>query len=91
LNLLYQNGPTLDWEHLLNRVGGDKQLLKAILIVFEWICPQVSAELPDWVREQFGITQPEPSEGVDWKKNVALLDSRPWFAGLEPASKKLEH
>lgn len=91
LNLLYQNGPTLDWQHLLGRLGKDVQLLKAILVVFDWICPQVSMELPDWIRKQFCIEERNPSECGDWKQNVGFLDSRPWFAGLEPASKKLEH
>jgi hypothetical protein len=91
LNLLYQNGPTLDWQHLLNRLGSDTQLLNAILLVFDWICPQVAMELPEWVREQFGLKQRAPEDCLDWKRNVSLLDSRPWFAGLEPASKKLEH
>lgn len=91
LNLLFQNGPTLDWPHLLDRIGNDALLLNALLLVFDWICPQVSMELPENVRTQFGLRQRNPAECLDWKKNVGLLDSRPWFAGLEPASKKLEH
>jgi hypothetical protein len=88
-NLLFQNGPTLDWEHLLNRIGDDTQLLRAALLVFDWICPHVSSELPAWVRERFVLPNHLPDEIIDWKKNVGLLDSRPWFAGLEPASQKL--
>ncbi len=91
LNLLYQNGPTLDWQHLLDRVGNDTELLNAILLVFDWICPQVAMELPDQIRQQFGLRQHDANECLDWKKNVALLDSRPWFAGLEPPNQKLEH
>lgn len=91
LNLLYQNGPTLDWPHLLRRIGNDTPLLNAILFVFDWICPQVSTELPESVRTQFGLRLRNPADCLDWKKNVSLLDSRPWFAGLEPAGKKLEH
>ena len=72
LNLLYQNGPTLDWQHLLNRLGSDAQLLKAILTVFEWICPQVSIELPEWLRDQFGIT-PRIFRGLEKKCELARL------------------
>ncbi|MEO5804459.1 MAG: nucleotidyltransferase family protein, partial [Verrucomicrobiota bacterium] len=87
-NLLYKNGPTLDWEHLLNRIGNDTQLLQAALLVFNWICPDVANEFPDWVRERFQLPKRDAENNLDWKKNVSLLDSRPWFAGLEPESKE---
>jgi hypothetical protein len=91
LNLLYQNGPTLDWEHLLKRVENDVPLLKSALLVFDWICPCVSGELPDWVRERFDLPQHRPEDSEIAKANVSLLDSRQWFAGSQPAGKKMEN
>ncbi|MEO7299501.1 MAG: nucleotidyltransferase family protein [Verrucomicrobiota bacterium] len=91
MNLLYENGPTLDWEHLLRRLGNDAQLLQAVLLVFDWICPQVSHEFPEWLRQRLHLPPSQADENVDWKKNISLLDSRQWFAGLEPDKKKLEN
>lgn len=90
-NLLYENGPTLDWEHLLNRLEKDTPLLQAALVAFDWICPQVSMEFPEWVRERFGLAKHSPEECGDWKRNVGLLDSRAWFCGLESANKETGH
>ena len=88
-NLLFENGPTLDWKRVVERVGNDAALLRATLLVFDWICPSVSSELPEWIRNQFGLPDPASQNCVDWKKNVNLLDSRQWFAATKPASKKL--
>ncbi len=89
LNLLYAGGPTLDWQHLLNRLENDTQLLKAALIVFDWICPEVASELPDWLRQRLGLPDHSTDEQIDGKRNVKLLDSRAWFAGVEQAHIKL--
>ncbi len=90
-NLLYANGPTLDWQHLLNRLESDTQLLQAALLVFDWICPDVSSELPEWLREQLHLPGHSPDDPREWKRNVKLLDSRAWFAGIEEAHIKLEN
>ena len=55
LNLLYTTGPGLDWNFILERLGGDADLLAGALSVFRWIspgiadnnCPQVSGN--EWV------------------------------------------
>ena len=82
VNLVYAAGPTLDWNHLLNRVGNDRPLLKGVLSVFSWVSPQRAAEIPKQIWQKLGLTVPrpecerEPEEGPSRKD---LLDTRPWL------------
>ncbi len=85
-NLLYENGPTLDWERILRRVGNDVQLLEAVLRMYDWICPAGYSELPNWLRDRFAVVQHAPAQS-NWEKNVSLLDSRPWFAATPESGK----
>ncbi len=86
LNLLYAAGPTLDWEHLLQRVGEDWRLLAGSLSVFAWMCPGRAASLPRWVWERLSLPAPVESSAPDVdRRRVDLLDTRPWFVPvLEP-------
>jgi hypothetical protein len=88
LNLLYQNGATLDWDRLLERLGNDKPLLHAVLLVFDWLCPAAAAELPEEIRKQFSLPR-DSTNSNETQSRAMLLDSRQWFAGSLPASKKL--
>lgn len=85
-NLLYAAGPTLDWEHLLGRVGEDWRLLAGVLSVFAWMCPGRAASLPRWVWEQVSLPAPVQGSAPDVeRRRVDLLDTRPWFLPvLEP-------
>lgn len=80
LNLLNCEGPDLDWEHLIRRVGEDALLLGAVLMVFAWMCPGRAAELPQWIWPRMGLLPPlkGPNCSED-RSRVALLDSRDWF------------
>lgn len=87
-NLLYADGPQLNWEHLMNRLEEDLLLLKAMLTMYGWLCPQEAAKLPDWVWQRLDMppfpVHPEPPK----RDRIRLLDSRRWFAGhLSPGDK----
>lgn len=80
LNILYGTATTLDWHHMLRRVGDDAPLLKGVLSIFAWMCPQAAESIPDSVRLQLDLTAEElaPAACVD-PHRVRLLDTRPWF------------
>lgn len=80
LNLLYFQGETLDWLHLLQRVDQDIPLLRGALSVYAWLVPGRARSIPDWVWERVGIAElpgPVGEETTAWR--VRALDSRPWF------------
>jgi hypothetical protein len=78
LNLLNAQGPSLDWDRLVRRVGDDLPLVTSLVSLFAWLCPSRAQELPIWIWRRLGLRQPETSadERAD---RVALLDSRDWF------------
>jgi hypothetical protein len=89
-NLLYAVGPRLDWMHLIKRVGEDLPLLKAILTVFAWLCPEAARKLPSSLWRRLGL---RPAAGVSKKQkrdHIRLFDTRHWFAALQPYTQKLE-
>jgi hypothetical protein len=88
MNLLYSNGPKLDWDRLLRRLGDDWPLLKALLCVYGWLSPERASLLPGSLRERMGLSEPQAAAG--WRERVGLLDSRAWFAALKPRGEKLE-
>jgi hypothetical protein len=78
LNLLVATSDGLDWDWLLGRLGDDALLFKAVLMVFCWICPGRVRRIPERVRREFQL--PEPDEAVDClEERVRFLDSRPWL------------
>ena len=80
-NILHAAGATLDWNHLLARLGEDRALLNAVLTVFRWLAPHRAAELPArlWHLKD-GPTPPDDEVNCE---HVRLLDTRPWFRPLE--------
>jgi hypothetical protein len=89
-NLLYAIGPDLDWDHLIERVEEDLPLLKALLIMYAWLCPRKARKLPMKLWRRLGLPRAagiKPNPGRD---HIRLLDSRHWFAALEPDTQKLE-
>lgn len=82
LNILYSTAATLDWKHLLARVGADAPLLAAVMSVFAWLFPGRVDELPAWLWEKLHLS-PFPAAGQPdvERERVRLLDSRPWFHG----------
>jgi hypothetical protein len=88
-NLIYAVGPALDWDHLLDRLEEDRPLLKGLLTVYDWLCPEQSRELPEWLREELDLPEPEVPEPKK-RDHVRLLDTRGWFAAILPKDKPLE-
>jgi len=89
LNLIYARGQYMEWNHLTARLEDDSALLKAILTVYAWLCPKQAVKLPRWLWGRLSLPEPaamrEPSHD-----RIRLLDSRAWFAALQPKAKKLE-
>lgn len=79
LNLIGAAGATLDWEHLLARIGGDAPVLRGVLSLFEWIAPGLARKLPGWLWERICLPPPEASNVEIDRRRVGLLDMRPWF------------
>ncbi|MGE0127379.1 MAG: nucleotidyltransferase [Blastocatellales bacterium] len=81
LNLIYSRGETMDWEHLLNRLGEDAALLAGVLTFFVWLCPGRARTLPDWLWERLNLIKPSLSASAEEinDRHVGLIDSRPWF------------
>lgn len=83
LNIIHQIGPTINWKHLLKRVGADAPLLGALLSAFRWMCPDSAKTLPAWLWKQVGLeTWVEASEET-CAQRAPLLDSRDWFGPKE--------
>lgn len=79
-NLLYATGPTLDWEHLLERVGTDLPLLTSLLSTFRWLAPAHARTFPAWLWRHVELPVPEMQAGAEiMKERAFLLDTRPWF------------
>jgi hypothetical protein len=47
LNLIGATGATLDWEHLLARIGSDVPVLRGVLSLFHWIAPGSRENCPN--------------------------------------------
>ena|ERR1043165_7022624 len=84
LNLLYATGPTLNWSRLLQRVGKDWPVLKSLLTLFSWVCPNRAALIPASVREDFELSESPAVSAEEEQRRVKLLDSRGWFAPFHP-------
>jgi hypothetical protein len=91
LNVMAGSAGTIDWRWLVDRMGRDLPLLHAALAVFNWISPNRAAILPDWVRKQFALPEPDVEDAAAAEeRRVRLFDSRPWFAVLQPGDQPLE-
>ncbi|HXT12397.1 MAG TPA: nucleotidyltransferase [Candidatus Angelobacter sp.] len=87
-NLIYAVGAQLDWNHLLARLDEDWPLLKGMLTVYDWLCPEQARELPRWLRAQLEL--PMPGSPPKKRDHIRLLDTRGWFAAILPKNKPLE-
>ena len=80
LNLVCATGPTLDWNHLIERVAEDLPLIKALLTIFAWVSPEEAAALPKWVWQKLELPPPVSSRDPEGRpRRPDLLDTRPWF------------
>jgi hypothetical protein len=92
INLLYATGTHLDWERLLARTEDDEALVHALLHVYSWVCPHYIKKLPNALVEQFNLRIPAAASDTAAleRRRIELLDSRPWFAALQPEDKPLK-
>src|SRR4051812_8322439 len=91
INLLYYTAESLDWQHILKRMGSETPLLAALLNIFNWVAPQAALSLPGSIREKFCLCKPTSEElSTDPRFRINLLDTRPWFAAFQPEDKALE-
>ena len=79
LNVIRAQRDTLDWRRLLDRLGDDAPILRAVLILFAWLRPDLARELPRSVWEKLETpAQIETTEEAA-SRRADLLDRRPWF------------
>ena len=90
INLLYATGPQLDWDYLLDRVEDDLPLLRSLVTLFDWLCPNRSAEFPKGVHEKIGGVKSPPVSAEVEERRIRLLDTRAWFAAFQAKDKVLE-
>lgn len=89
-NLLYACSDSLDWEHLLRRLEDDAPLLKALLTVYGWLCPNYIWRLPESLWLALEMPVPSSAPPPRGRERIRLLDSRYWFAALKPKGAKLD-
>jgi hypothetical protein len=87
-NLVYANGSRIDWDRLIERLGEDVALLSGMLTVYSWLCPKHASRLPAglWKRLESEKKKPRPRSR---RSRIKLLDSRAWFAAMQPKDQKL--
>jgi hypothetical protein len=90
LNLLQAVGPELNWQRVLENVGEDLPVLRALLTMFGWVSPGRAAELPQAVKRRLNLTPVHPVSTEEEDRRIRLLDSRNWFAARLPIDKVLE-
>jgi hypothetical protein len=79
-NLLEAQVQSVDWSHLLRRVGEDAPLLAGALSVFAWLSPIRATAIPGQIWARLGLRPPaEPARPGVSPIRAGLLDSRPWF------------
>jgi hypothetical protein len=81
LNLIAAQTESVDWHHLLDRLGEDAPLLTAVLSLLAWLNPNRALRIPAPVWGRLGLPLPnlDAHNLVDPQARAALLDSRPWF------------
>jgi hypothetical protein len=90
INLLFASVEKFDWDLLIEKVDDDLPLLTGFMQIFDWICPHRAQIIPSTVRNQFQLPWKKSSTEDFIPSRVQLLDSRPWFAALQPADKLLQ-
>lgn len=82
MNILYAEGASLDWDHLMARLGPDIGLLRGLMSVYAWLSPSKAAEIPEDVWPNLGIT-PQWADDDEEGHRAFLLDTRDWFGPQE--------
>ena len=89
-NLLYAQGPAFDWSHLLKRLENDAPVLRGLLSVYGWLCPEAASKLPDSLWECMSLPDPKTLPTDPRFEPVKLLDSRSWFGAVLDKGEKLQ-
>ena len=89
LNLLYAVGPELDWQRVIENLGQDLPVLRALLTLFGWLCPSRASELPTSLKRRLNLAPTPKVPLQEEERRIRLLDSRNWFAGRLPPDKVL--
>ena len=80
INLIDARAESVQWAHLLDRLGEDSPLLTGALSVFGWLVPDRAQDIPALVWERLGLEQPRQATDPEAPRlRTSLLDSRPWF------------
>ena len=82
LNCLYTRAGSLDWSHLLDRLGEDKPLLASALVLFSWISPDLVSTVPSWVWNDLGLRISEGGSAADGLRRAALLSTYNWYGPM---------
>jgi hypothetical protein len=90
LNLLQAVGPELNWARVLQHVGDDLPVLRAVLTLFAWLSPGRAAELPEALKRRLNLAPGPPVPADEEDRRIRLLDTRHWFAARLPVDKVLE-
>lgn len=88
-NVIYVSGPYIDWGYLMERLGEDLPLLRAMLSVYGWFSPRAS-QLPCELYDHLEIPRPVPVSEEVSRQRMRFLDGRAWFAASMPRGEKLE-
>jgi hypothetical protein len=81
LNIIFAQGPELNWERLLMRVGEDRPLLTSLMTLFCWMCPGRAAAMPRMIWEHLGMELgPPQTDGplID-RARTTLFRADDWF------------
>lgn len=81
LNIIFAQGPEMDWERLFSRVGEDMPVLTSLMSLFCWMCPGRAAAFPRFIWERMGMELRPPAEDgalIDRTKTT-LFKADDWF------------
>jgi Uncharacterised nucleotidyltransferase len=79
INLIRGTEGRIDWGHLLALVGAHWRLLRAVVEIFDWLCPREREFIPASFRRELARRERRDADRDAECRNV-LLDSRPWLA-----------
>ena len=78
VNLIHAAGSTLNWNHLMRRLGDDLPLLTGLLHVYGWLCPGSDLKLPQTLRSVLPRSG-QKNGTIEDQCHINWLDTRPWF------------
>lgn len=83
LNIIFAQGPEMDWERLFSRVGEDMPVLTSLMSLFCWMCPGRAAALPRFIWARLGMEQrpPEHDGPLIERGRTTLFKADDWFTG----------